>query len=200
MTTLKATQVPYIARISTETSFLGSGVCVSRREVLTCQHVVGRKKNVTVQVHGQTVKGTVTKVADPPSIDLALIALDVDLPTGVEPPAWSGNVANRQSCNALGFSGGKYLAAEVEVKNAQPRHLSLEAELECGMSGGALVRLIAGWPYCVGMLQKSGEIAVSRAIGSEVVVEFLMECEVALPEQPPAPKRGPAEREHELAL
>jgi S1-C subfamily serine protease len=208
------TPVPYIARIAAapvatpakaaaEPKFLGTGICVSRREVLTCQHVVGTKKKVSITLNGQRTIAATVIAAAPPPLDLALIRLDQEdlQDDDIDPPAWStSNVANRQSCNAVGFPGGNYEASEVEVKNAQPRYLTLEAELEPGMSGGALIRLIAGWPYCVGMLQQSSDLGVSKAISAAVVIDFLTANGVALPEQPPAPKRTPADRNRELAV
>jgi len=131
---------PYIARISLRDRFLGTGVLVTARLVLTCEHVirnVGPRASLTLLIDGAHVSGKLKPNAKDAAKDLALIELSADAEAA--PPAWSIDIAEGHQCNALGYHGGEYDAVPASVRSAQRQRVDLNQSLIEGCSGGALV-------------------------------------------------------------
>jgi len=177
---------PYIARISLRDRFLGTGVLVTARLVLTCEHVirnVGPRASLTLLIDGAHVSGKLKPNAKDAAKDLALIELSADAEAA--PPAWSIDIAEGHQCNALGYHGGEYDAVPASVRSAQRQRVDLNQSLIEGCSGGALVPLIHDGGHCVGLLRRGGEGVISAAIGTAVVESFLGDHGIALPAVPP---------------
>jgi energy-coupling factor transporter ATP-binding protein EcfA2 len=170
--------------------FLGTGILVSNRHVLTCAHVVERNRKVTARLDGALeAVGKVIGSSREENLDLALLELDTFCG---DPPGWSPRVPAGTQVTLCGFSRGepgdrplRQVTASAVPHDEGGWTVSLEvphAGVAHGMSGGVAVALIDLELRCVGLIREGGERALKSLLaGPGDVARFLAGLGLCLP-------------------
>ena len=179
----------YLFRIYGNEHFLGTGVLVSKRHLLTCAHVVESAKKVSVRGENIEENADVIGVSPEDQHDLALLQLPRDLQ---EPLGWSHQVALGKEVQLMGFAKGADGDGNLRSipDHANPQYdsngwvecLHVEAGAAPGMSGGVATALFGAEVRYVGLIREGGKRSLrSLLAGAAPIAVFLAGHGVRLP-------------------
>jgi formylglycine-generating enzyme required for sulfatase activity len=190
---------PYLAKVTLHVhgkERQGSAVFLSPALAVTCLHVIYDEvrdssipKNASLHIAGMDLRA---RVEHPDKKrDLVLLKLDSPAPD-VVPIPWNGErLTMGDKVQSLGFPNGEFIRADHLIKQATVALIQIDASVDPGASGGALVFPDALGSCCVGILQISRKLDASGAIPFARVKDYLEEHGEEFPKAalPPAPTR-----------
>jgi len=178
-----ASKHPYVVGISTESGDFGTGILISARFVLTCNHILHEATSAEVISSEGNTSARVQKVDE--SLDLAL--LELGRPSSA-PTARFTNTTLRAGAALLAVGvqetpgqPDELSVAEIELKfrnkndaNGKILDIQLEGGARPGYSGGPVVVEKRGALLCFGILRSGGAGAnTSNAVGLAPIEAFV---------------------------
>jgi hypothetical protein len=183
---------PYVVGISTESGDFGTGILISARFVLTCNHILHEATSAEVISSEGNTSGRVQKVDE--SLDLALLELGrpISAPTAkfTNTPLRPGAALLAVGVQETPGEPDELSVAEIELKfrnkndaNGKILDIQLEGGARPGYSGGPVVVEKGGALLCVGIMRLGGPAAnITNAIGLASIRAFVADYIPELPE------------------